>query len=162
MPKHTGCSRCFTGCSEQEISWISIYHIRRTSNARRLKITLILICFLSGAGQERAACEDTLPGHQVHAAVHQELLPVGERSEEPHRLPGDVAINYTVCISFFYSPSSVSNPRLNSHSEIDQRGAGLSRNAGPGLGSVLGVDGCSVVCRLEVSAGEKRVPADSR
>lgn len=46
--------------------------------------------FLSGSGQERAACSDHLQGHHVHSAVHQKLLPVGERSEEPASLPGEL------------------------------------------------------------------------
>ena len=45
---------------------------------------------LSGFGQERAACSDTVQGYHVDSAVHQKLLPVGERSEEPASLPGEV------------------------------------------------------------------------
>lgn len=46
--------------------------------------------FLSGAGQERAARSGAVQGHRVDSAVHQKLLPVGERSEEPASLPGEV------------------------------------------------------------------------
>lgn len=46
--------------------------------------------YLSGSGEERAACSDAVQGDHVDAAVHQKLLPVGERSEEPASLPGEV------------------------------------------------------------------------
>lgn len=45
---------------------------------------------LLGSGQERAAGSDTVQGHHVDSALHQKLLPVGEHSEEPDSLPGEV------------------------------------------------------------------------
>lgn len=45
---------------------------------------------LSDSGQERAACSDAVQGYRVDSAVHQKLLPVGERSEEPASFPGEV------------------------------------------------------------------------
>lgn len=44
---------------------------------------------LSGSGQERAARSGSVQGHHVDSAVHQKLLPVGERSAEPASLPGE-------------------------------------------------------------------------
>lgn len=57
-----------------------------------------------GSGEERAAREDVVPGRHVNGAVHQKLFPVGERSEEPARLPGDVFI-LTLILAF--PPSAV-------------------------------------------------------
>lgn len=47
-------------------------------------------CIFSDSGQERAACPGAVQGYHVDSAVHQKLLPVGERSEEPASFPGEV------------------------------------------------------------------------
>lgn len=52
-------------------------------------LTALCVC-LSGSGQERDACSDIVQGNHVDSAVHQKLLPVGEFSEEPASLPGEV------------------------------------------------------------------------
>lgn len=45
-------------------------------------------CVFLGSGPECSACEEHLPSDHADAAVHQELLPVGERPAEHHGLPG--------------------------------------------------------------------------
>lgn len=54
-------------------------------------LMILIFFFLLGSGQERAAGSDTVQGYHVDAALHQKLLPVGEHSEEPDSLPGEVS-----------------------------------------------------------------------
>lgn len=67
---------------------------------------------LSGSGQERASGSDTVQGYHVDSAVHQKLLPVGERSEEPASLPGEVPNLLINALSAFPSvfPPSCGRP----------------------------------------------------
>ena len=55
-----------------------------------LLVLHVHVVSLSGSGQERDARSDAVQGHHVDSALHQKLLPMGERSEEPASLPGDV------------------------------------------------------------------------
>lgn len=100
---------------------------------------------LSGSSQERASGSDTVQGYHVDSAVHQKLLPVGEHSEEPASLPGEVQSAYqrTICISLCYLQAaednrSLASPYLNSpNANFNQCGGGLSRKHRLGPGSVL-------------------------
>lgn len=70
-----------------------IINCERVSGQKPLQYLSALCVYgvcLSGSGQERDARSDAVQGDHVDSAVHQKLLPVGERSEEPASLPGEV------------------------------------------------------------------------
>lgn len=75
------------------IKWIIIIviisDISNMTGVMLSDLHILLFC-LSGSGSERDACSDAVQGYHVDSAVHQKLLPVGECSEEPASLPGEV------------------------------------------------------------------------
>lgn len=105
MPRHTSSSRYSSSWLDAFFLWSVVWvELLTELNPNTLKsvstmtifstqllqyLTALCVC-LSGSGQERDACSDIVQGNHVDSAVHQKLLPVGEFSEEPASLPGEV------------------------------------------------------------------------